>query len=114
MTTTHNTTAIATHAAAHNARFTTSYSEATRFTDFDVECVDGRFAIIHGMHFDLTQYDNRYIVTVTECEEVFDVTCDASHALLEENFVCAVAYSNLLDANELFVMCVSGSLSVTS
>lgn len=113
-TTTHDTTAIEAHAAAHNARFTTSHSEATQFTDFDVECVDGRFAIIHGMHFDLTQYDNRFIVTVSECEDVYDASCDAQHALLEESFICAVAYDNLLDANELFINCVSGALSITS
>lgn len=103
---------FAAHAALNGAHVVTSYSDTLALTQFDSECVDGRFAVIHDMLIDLTQYDDRYVVSLSVCEDVFDATCDASHGLDESAFVCAVSYDSIEKANDMFVKYISDSLSI--
>lgn len=98
------------HASAHDAQAVTTHAalkEAQRFTD---ECLDGRFAVINGVLFDLTQYDDRYVVMFAECENGFDATADLSDALLPESFGYAVVYSDESHANDLFIELIKAQL----
>ncbi len=100
----------AAHAAAHNAQAVTTHAalkEAQRFTD---ECLDGRFAVINGVLFDLTQYDDRYVVMIAECENGFDATADLSEALTVESFGYAVIYSDASHADDLFIELIKAQL----
>lgn len=101
---------VSAYASAHDAQPVTDYvalKEAQRFTD---ECLDGRFAVVNGVLFDLTQYDDRYVVMFAECENGFDATADLSDALLPESFGYAVVLSDESLANDLFIELIKAQL----
>lgn len=101
---------VSAYASAHDAQAVTDYTalkEAQRFTD---ECLDGRFAVINGVLFDLTQYDDRYIVMFAFCENGFDATADLSEALTADAFGHAVVLHDESLANDLFIELIKAQL----
>lgn len=98
------------HASAHNAQAVTEYSTLKELQRFNDECLDGRFSVINGVLFDLTQYDDRYIVMIAECENGFDATADLSEALTADAFGYAVVLSDESHANDLFIELIKAQL----
>lgn len=101
---------VSAYASAHDAQAVTDYAaltEAQRFTD---ECLDGRFAVINGVLFDLTQYDDRYVVMFAFCENGFDATADLSEALTADAFGHAVVLHDESLANDLFIELIKAQL----
>lgn len=77
--------------------------ELKKARTFESECVDGRFAVLNGVLFDLTQYDDRFVITVARCENGFDATADLSESLTAEAFLCAAVLDYAISADALFL-----------
>lgn len=101
---------VSAYASAHDAQPVTTHAALKEAQRFINECLDGRFAVVNGVLFDLTQYDDRYVVMFAECENGFDATADLSDALLPESFGYAVVLSDESHADDLFIELIKAQL----
>lgn len=103
---------VNTYAAAHaaHAQPLTTHAELEQVQRFTDQCLDGRFAVINCVLIDLTQYDDRYVVMFSQCENGFDATADLTEALEPDAFGYAVSLNDESLANDLFIELIKSQL----